>query len=117
MINKTDHGFAFTARRLAAAVITQLFSYMIGKGIQYGYVCTGQAFIFLHIPDDPTKVYFSVCVPNLDVMDDDETRLHRTAVAQVFAFILQSLRARPPPETWHDEAETLGIWAVEYDDI
>ncbi|KAF5136461.1 hypothetical protein E5D57_000223 [Metarhizium anisopliae] len=117
VINKTDHGFAFTARRLAAAVITQLFSYMIGKGIQYGYVCTGQAFIFLHIPDDPTKVYFSVCVPNLDVMDDDETRLHRTAVAQVFAFILQSLRARPPPETWHDEAETLGIWAVEYDDI
>ncbi|KJK88393.1 hypothetical protein H633G_07733 [Metarhizium anisopliae BRIP 53284] len=117
VINKTDHGFAFTARRLAAAVITQLFSYMIGKGIQYGYICTGQAFIFLHIPDDPTKVYFSVCVPNFDVMDDDETRLHRTAVAQVFAFILQSLRARPPPETWHDEAETLGIWAVEYDDI
>ncbi|KAG8428475.1 hypothetical protein J3459_003897 [Metarhizium acridum] len=50
-------------------------------------------------------------------MDDDETRLYRTAVAQVFAFILQSLRARPPPETWHDEAETLGIWDVEFEDI
>ncbi|OAQ58949.1 serine threonine protein kinase [Pochonia chlamydosporia 170] len=117
VINKDSQGFALTARRLAAAVVTQLFSYMIGKGIQFGYICTGQALVFLHIPDDPSIVYFSVCVPNQDVMDDDETRLHRTAVAQVFAFILQALRARPPPETWHDEAETLGTWAVEYDDI
>ncbi|KAF3768287.1 hypothetical protein M406DRAFT_272859, partial [Cryphonectria parasitica EP155] len=117
VINKNGQGFAFTARALAAAVVTQLFSYMIGKGIQYGYVCTGQAFIFLHIPDDPATVYFSVCVPNLDVMDDDETRLHRTAVAQVFAFILQAVRASPPPESWHDEAARLGTWAVEYDDI
>ena len=64
-----------------------------------------------------STVYFSVCVPNLDVMDDDETRLHRTVVAQVFAFILQALRARPPPELWHDEAEKLNTWAIEYDDI
>ncbi|KAH7012653.1 uncharacterized protein B0I36DRAFT_369779 [Microdochium trichocladiopsis] len=117
VINNDGQGFAFTARALTAAVVTQLFSYMIGKGIQYGYVCTGEAFVFLHIPDDPATVYFSVCVPNLDVMDDDETRLHRTAAAQVFAFILQALRARPPPESWHDEAERLDTWAVEYDDI
>lgn len=91
---------------------------MIGKGIQYGYVCTGQTRLFLHIPDDPSMVYVSVCVPYLDVMDDDdETRLHRTAVAQVFAFVLQALRAEPPPESWHDDAERLGTWAVEYDDI
>ncbi|KJZ69320.1 hypothetical protein HIM_11289 [Hirsutella minnesotensis 3608] len=50
-------------------------------------------------------------------MDEEEIRLHRTAVAQVFAFILQALRARPPPKTWHNEAETLSTWAVEYDDI
>ena len=117
VINKDSQGFVLTARRLAAAVVTQLFSYMIGKGIQFGYICTGQALVFLHIPNDPSTVYFSVCVPNQDVMDDDETRLHRTAVAQVFAFILQALRARPPPQMWHDAAETLGIWTVEYDDI
>ncbi|KAM4067556.1 serine threonine protein kinase [Hirsutella rhossiliensis] len=50
VINQDGQGFAFTAKALAAAVVTQLFSYMIGKGIQYGYVCTGQAFVFLHIP-------------------------------------------------------------------
>jgi hypothetical protein len=92
VINKDGEGFAFASRSLTAAVVTQLFSYMIGKGIQYGYVCTREAFVFLHIPDDPTIVYYSGCVPNLDVLDDDdETRLHRTAVAQVFAFILQAL--------------------------
>ncbi|WQF77019.1 hypothetical protein CDEST_02033 [Colletotrichum destructivum] len=51
---------------------------MIGKGIKYGYVCTGEAFVFLHIPDDPTTVRYHVCVPNLDVLDDDENRLRFT---------------------------------------
>ncbi|RTE70912.1 hypothetical protein BHE90_014686 [Fusarium euwallaceae] len=117
VINQDGEGFPFFARRLAAAVVTQLFSYMIGKGIQYGYVCTGQAFVFLHISDDPSTVYYSICIPKLDVIDDDETRLHRTAVAQVFAFTLQALRSPPPPESWHDEADRLGTWAVEYDKI
>jgi tRNA A-37 threonylcarbamoyl transferase component Bud32 len=117
VINKDGHGFAFSSRALAAAVITQCFSYMIGKGIRYGYVCTGQAFVFLYIPDDPSIVYYSVCVPSLDVMEGDEARLHRTAVAQVFAFILQALRADSPPQSWHDAAEKLEIWAVEYDDV
>ncbi|KAH7152558.1 hypothetical protein EDB81DRAFT_945583 [Dactylonectria macrodidyma] len=58
-----------------------------------------------------------ITMPNLDVMDDDETGLHRTAAAQVFAFILQALRARPPSALRHDEADRLGTWAVEYDDI
>jgi hypothetical protein len=122
VINKDGKSFdlpahVFASRSLTAAVITQLFSYMIGKGIRYGYVCTGEAFVFLYIPDDPTIVYYSVCVPNLDVLDDDETRLHRTAVAQVFAFTLQALRAGPPPLSWHDGVADLKTWAVEYDDV
>ncbi|KAF6811218.1 hypothetical protein CPLU01_15154 [Colletotrichum plurivorum] len=117
VINKNGEGFAFACKALAAAVVTQLFSYMIGKGIQYGYVCTGEAFVFLHIPDDPTTVYYQVCIPNLDVIDNDENRLCRTAVAQVFAFIVQALRAKPPPPSWHDAAADLGTWAVEYNDV
>ncbi|KAK4243623.1 hypothetical protein C7999DRAFT_36041 [Corynascus novoguineensis] len=117
VINRDGDDFAFAAKVLATAVVTQLFSYMVGKGIQYGYVCTGQVFVFLHIPDDPTIVYYYVCVPNQDVLDDDENRLHRTAVAQVFAFIVQALRASPPPMSWHDAAASLDVWAVEYDDV
>ncbi|RYP39995.1 hypothetical protein DL767_001929 [Monosporascus sp. MG133] len=81
IINKDGEDFAFASKSLAAAVVIQLFSYMLGRGIQYGYICTGEAFVFLHIPDDLTIVYYSVCVPNLDVLNDDENRLHRTAVA------------------------------------
>lgn len=117
VINMEGQGFTFNARALTAAVVTQLFSYMIGKGIRYGYFCTGQAFGFLNIPDDPSTVYCAVCVPKQDVMDDDENRLHRTAAAQVFAFLVQALLATPPAESWHDDAEKLGRWVVEYEDI
>ena len=68
--------------------------------------------MFLYIPDDPTIVYYYVSVPNLDVLDDDKTRLHRTAFAQVFTFVLQSLRAEPTPQSWHDVASGLDTWAV-----
>ncbi|KAK0655611.1 hypothetical protein B0T16DRAFT_15030 [Cercophora newfieldiana] len=117
VINKEDKDFTFAAKMLTAAVVTQLFSYMIAKGLQYGYICTGETFVFLHIPEDPAIVYYHVCVPNLDVLSDDEDRLHRTAVAQVFAFILQALRTAPPPLSWHDAAAGLDVWAVEYDEV
>ncbi|CAG9938554.1 unnamed protein product, partial [Clonostachys rosea f. rosea IK726] len=117
VINREGEGFTFAARRLTTAVVTQLFSYMIGKGIQYAYVCTGEAYVFLHIPDDPSCVYYYVCVPSLDVEDDDENRLHRTAVAQAFAFVLQAIRSPPPSQAWYDAAEHLDVWSVEYEDV
>jgi hypothetical protein len=118
VIHKEGDDFIFAAKSLSAAVITQLFSYMIGRGLQYGYVCQGEAFVFLHIPDDPTIVYYSVAVPNLDVQEDDENRLHFTAVAQVFAFILNAILAEPPPQDWHYKAAAnLDTWDVEYIDI
>ncbi|KAI1324943.1 hypothetical protein F5Y16DRAFT_379664, partial [Xylariaceae sp. FL0255] len=94
-----------------------LFIYMVDKGIRYGYVYTGETLVFLRILDDPSVVYYYVCVPNLDVGQGDEDWLHYTAVAQVFAFVLQALRARPLPQTWHDHAKSLDIWAVEFEDV
>ncbi|RMJ08723.1 hypothetical protein CDV36_011663 [Fusarium kuroshium] len=117
VINQEGEGYEFASRRLVTAVVTQLFSYMIGKGIQYGYIDTGEVYVFLHIPDDPSCVYYSVCVPSIDAQGDDSTRLHRTAVAQVFAFVLQAIRSPPPCQAWHDAAEHLDTWAVEYEDV
>ena len=65
--------------RLITAVITQIFSYMIRVGLQYGYVCTGEAFIFLKITDDPSTVYYYLSIPNQDVEQTNEPQ--RTAVA------------------------------------
>jgi hypothetical protein len=117
IINRMGRDFLFASQSLVTAVITQLFSFMVEKGTQYGYVCTGEAFIFLQILDDPNTVYYSVCIPSQDVNTDDDTGLHRTTVAQVFAFILRALRAKPPPTTWYEDMAWLDTWAMEYDDI
>ena len=82
-----DDDFEFLCKNLTAAVIIQLFSYMIDKAVRYGYVCTGDAFDFVYFPDDPTAVYYSVNIPSRDYEMDPDHRLQRTAVSQVFAFI------------------------------
>ena len=41
--------FGYHAERLVAAVVTQAFSYIIKCGTQYGYITTGEAFVFLHV--------------------------------------------------------------------
>jgi hypothetical protein len=90
-------------RGLIGAIITQTFSYMIKAGLEYGCVCTGEAFIFLRVPfDDPTIVYYFLSVPKGDVgpttgwtLDSGgPNRLHLTAVGQLLAFTLQALAIR-----------------------
>ena len=117
VINKDGDDFDFHSKSLVAAVITQLFSYMIQKGIRWGYVFVGEAIIFLHISDDPSTVRYHLSIPRLDFQDDDENRFHRTSVAQIFVFFLQSLTTEAPSQAWHDTAATLDTWAVEYIDI
>ncbi|CAG7940291.1 unnamed protein product [Penicillium salamii] len=119
VIDKEGDTFEFYATCLVAAVVTQIFSYMIDSGVQYGYICTGEAFVFLHIPeDDPTVVQYFMCIPNQDVQADDEMRLHRTAIGQVLAFTLQALAAGAPSQEWHDAAhDKLKTWEVEYLDV
>ncbi|KAF4980715.1 hypothetical protein FZEAL_3330 [Fusarium zealandicum] len=122
---KDGDEFDFAAKRLATAVVTQLFSYMVGKGVQYGYICTGEVFVFLHIPDhDPTQVRYFTSVPILDAADTrfdseagTETGIYRTAVAHVFAFILQATQASPPSQSWFTKANNLPEWKIEYEDV
>ncbi|KAE8352275.1 metalloprotease m41 ftsh [Aspergillus coremiiformis] len=115
VINKEGETFEFHSTHLVAAVITQIFSYMIDSGVQYGYITTGEAFVFLHIPKDPTTVYYYLSVPNRDVAADDDYRLHRTAIGQVLAFTLNALAAERPRQEWYDTAqENLSTWQVKY---
>ncbi|KAJ9655814.1 hypothetical protein H2201_008724 [Coniosporium apollinis] len=62
-------------------------------------------------------VYYHLSIPGSDVQEDDENRLHRTAVAQVSAFVLRALASGAPGQSWHDAAAGLDTWAVEYIDI
>ncbi len=111
-------------RRLVAAVITQAFSYMVRSGLQYGSICTGEACIFLHVPNDPRTVYYFLSVPKGDVgpstgwalPSDGPNRLHLTAVGQMLAFTLQTLRATPRTQKWRAEAaRQLSTWETTYE--
>ncbi|PSN73790.1 hypothetical protein BS50DRAFT_607293 [Corynespora cassiicola Philippines] len=113
-------------RRLMAAVITQAFSYMIKIGSEYGCVCTGEAFVFLRVPDDPRTVHYFLSVPKGDVGattgwvpdSDNANRLHLTAVGQMLAFTLTALKTPPRSQKWRVEAAAqLNNWEVVYDDL
>ena len=115
VIGKDGEDFSFHSMRLITAVITQLFSYMIRIGVQYGYICTGEAFIFIKVADDPSTVYYYLSIPNQDV--EQASDWHRTAVAQVLAFTLYTLAVEPPGQSWHNDAARLDTWYVEYEDV
>ena len=117
VIGRDEGSFAFRCKNLLAAVVTQLFSYMIDKEVQYGYVCTGEAFVFGHIPDDPTTFLYSINVPRMDYDADDDYQLERTAVGQVFAFTLQAMRVRRPCQERREKATQLKQWKVEFLDV
>ena len=114
-------------RRVVAAVITQAFSYMITAGLEFGYACTGEAFIFLRVPrDDPFTVYYYLSVPREDVGDttgwtgnpSDDNRLHLTAVGQVLAFTLRALQTPPRGIEWSNWATArLEKWKMIHDDL
>jgi hypothetical protein len=99
------------SRYLLAAVITQAFSYMVCAGLEYGYICTGEAFIFLQIPDNPTTVHYFLSVPKEDVRGTDQQQLQKTAVGQVLAFTLQALRTPTRSQKWRTQAKNkLKTW-------
>ncbi|ORX95075.1 hypothetical protein BCR34DRAFT_629093 [Clohesyomyces aquaticus] len=113
-------------RRLIAAVITQAFSYMVKLGVEYGCVCTGEAIVFLRVPNDPRTVHYFLSVPKGDVGgatgwapdSDGPNRLHLTAVGQMLAFTLQALKTPPRSHQWRVEAASrLNSWEVVYEDL
>ena len=107
-------------RRLMAAVITQAFSYMVRTGVEYGCVCTGEATIFLRVPEEDCRIVeYYISVPSKDIGTRDcwkgdfasENKLHLTAVGQMLAFTLRAMRTEPRSQAWRQEANnTLKVW-------
>ncbi|KAF3404774.1 hypothetical protein DPV78_003466 [Talaromyces pinophilus] len=114
-------------RRTIAAVITQLSDYMYASGIEYGCMTTGEAFIFLRVPHHtPSTVLYYLSVPHEDVGNTtgwsgdatSDNRLHLTAVGQLLAFTLRSLRTSPRDIAWRNWARSqLETWEMVYDDL
>ena len=115
--NQEQESEEFWCKYVMAAVVTQLFSCMVDKGIRYGYICTGQVYVFLRLDDDPSNVYYSVQVPDRDVDAAGPPRLHYTAVAQVFAFLLQAIPEIGLAQDWHQKMNLLSPWNITVDDV
>lgn len=101
---------------------------MVSAGLEYGYVCTGEAYVFLQVPEDPTTVHYYLSVPNRDVGErtgwsDDAASstsncLHLTAMGQVLAFALQAFQSRPRSQHWRAKAqESLKTWEFSFEEI
>ena len=106
-----------------AAVITQTFSYMVRSETQYGYIATGEAFVFLHIKleDDMKTAYYYLAEPNEEDSDTDANKqhinfnpimaLHRTAITQLITFSLHALKSANENIHWREDIlPELKIW-------
>ncbi|KAI9844713.1 MAG: hypothetical protein M1838_002071 [Thelocarpon superellum] len=119
-----DAHLRYHSDRLVAAAVTQIYSYMIECGVQYGYITTGQAFVFLHVPlDDPATILYHLVDPSADVASQrdqfpQEDWSHRTALAQILAFSLLALESKSETNRWRESLiAQLSPWEVDYDAI
>ncbi|KAL1979562.1 hypothetical protein VTN96DRAFT_5562 [Rasamsonia emersonii] len=117
VIDKEADTFEDYAKRLVAAAITELYSYMLSRGVRHGYLFTGEAYLFVHIPyEDSSVAKCHLSIPNREVVDiNDEDHLRRTAMAQVLAFTLYAMRASwSPRQSWYISASQQDTWKVSY---
>jgi hypothetical protein len=103
-----DAVFQYHSDRLVAAVVTQVYSYMVESGLEYSYLTTGEAFVFLKVwPDQSDTVYYHLSDPTAEVAEAtrlDEDYLSWTAVSQVLAFCLMAFQSQPHDQAWRREA-------------
>lgn len=81
----------------------QLFFYMVGKGMQCGYVGTERAFVFLYIPEGPAMVCCHMSVPKENICYNDGFHSYCLGLR----LVLKALDAKPPTQAWIDAAANL----------
>lgn len=51
--------YIYKSEMLTASALTQTFAYMVENGLEYSYLTTGDAFVFLRIlEDEPHTLYY-----------------------------------------------------------
>lgn len=112
--------FQWRADYISASVAAQTFHYMIENGLEYGYITTGETFVFLRVKsNDPQTLYYHVSVPKIEVNNESQTfELDRTSIGQVVSFILMASQSAPKGQTWRGEAKKqLKRWRVDHASI
>lgn len=104
--------FREQAEQAVAAVITQLYSYMLKAGIEYGYLSTGEIYLFLQIRHtEPQSVYYHFAEPNVNVNMDQDGTLGYSAISQVLCFCLRASNSSRRNQQWRRDAKAKSlIW-------
>ncbi|EFX01415.1 hypothetical protein CMQ_6357 [Grosmannia clavigera kw1407] len=117
-----------------ARVICQAYHYMIASGLEFGYVASGDGFIFLRVlEDDPqTLYYFWSVFPVSSVPEqithqgnDDAGNLavifrkpHQTALVYLASLCMLAVKSVIRPMSWIDAREKdLKRWPAPYDEV
>ena len=96
------------ATKLACAAVVQEYHVMIQTGLAYSFLSTGIALVLLYVPhDQPTTLYYRLCVPNRDVdmQDNDSILRPTTAVARILCLCLMSCRTPVRSNAWRVAVE------------
>ena len=115
-----EQKFTETAEDAVAAVITQLYSYMLQAGIEYGYLSTGKNYLFLRISyRSPEVVYYHLAEPNVDVNNvDRDEELAYSAIGQVLCFCLRASKSTRRNQQWRRNAKSQSLkWAVNVEKV
>ncbi|KAI9797384.1 MAG: hypothetical protein M1825_006013 [Sarcosagium campestre] len=90
-----DVRLQYNADKLVVAVATQTFQHMIENRLEYSYITTGEAFVFLRIlAQDPRTLYYHVSEPVREIDDSVRAWEQQTAVAQVAVFCIMAFQSR-----------------------
>lgn len=116
-----EEKFVYHSEWLVWAALTQTYSYMIESGLEYSYLTTGEAFIFLWIKEnEPHTLYYHLAEPNIEAEAQDKVDilLCRTAVSQTLTFCLLALESKPRSQTWrHHTLETACRAVIDHEAI
>ena len=102
-----------------AIVIAQTYTYMIDSGVQYAYLTTGEAFVFLHTQEqDRETLYYHMVIPKDTSTSETLDGISNTAIGQVISFYILACggkfydqdtrcRHREQASLWHKDEERL----------
>ncbi|KAI9832126.1 MAG: hypothetical protein M1826_002455, partial [Phylliscum demangeonii] len=111
-----DAKYSYRADQLVARVMTQAYSSMIEDGMEFGYITTGGAFVFLWVEEDnPTTLRWHLSEPNRDVPAAAPDRsLGQTAIGQVLGLSMMAFQSTQRSHAWREEVKKkLLTWKID----
>lgn len=109
----------YNAARLTGAAIVQEYHVMIQEGLAYSCLSTGIAMVFLYVPEEePTTLYYRLCVPNEDVKSVGEGGLLQpvTAVGRLLCLGLMSCATPLRSNAWRNRTKhAVHVWETDFE--